>query len=55
MQCVAARIEMMFSLWKTGVGGCQVAQAFAFLILSAQPGMGLWYAAGQQVSYENKS
>ena len=39
MQCVAARIEMMFSLWKTGVGGCQVAQAFAFLILSAQPGM----------------
>lgn len=54
MQCVAARIEMMFSLRKMGVGECQVAQAFAFFILSAQPGMGLCYAAGQQVSRENK-
>lgn len=40
MWCVAAGIEM-FSLWKMGVGGCQVAQAFAVLILSDQPGMGL--------------
>jgi hypothetical protein len=35
MQCVAAKIEMIFSLWKTGVGGCQRAS----FILSAQPGM----------------
>lgn len=41
MQCVAARIEMMFSLWKMGVGRCQIGQTFAFFILSAQPGMGL--------------
>lgn len=40
MQRVAAKMETMFSLRKTGAGRCQKAQAFASFILPAQPGRG---------------